>query len=191
MWLFCGLGNPGEKYKNTRHNFGFLAIDSFAKKHNLKFRVYKDLESEAAFYGDKAILIKPLTYMNLSGRAIKKWVLKENIPLTNLLVIYDDLDLPLGKIKILPKGGAGGHKGMISIIEQLGTSDFPRMKLGIGKPLNGEVVNYVLSPFSEEEMPKVIKILEISSFALEDILNLGFLKAMTRYNSLKEFLNEA
>jgi len=188
MWLFCGLGNPGEKYKDTRHNFGFLVIDNFAKKHSLDFKLYKDLESEAAFYEDKAILIKPLTYMNFSGRAVKKWIIKENIPLTNLLVIYDDLDLPLGKIKILPKGGAGGHKGMLSIIESLGTTEFPRMRLGIGKPSNGSVIDYVLSPFSNEEKPKVIKVLEISSSALEDILNLGLFKTMTKYNSLNELL---
>jgi PTH1 family peptidyl-tRNA hydrolase len=190
MWLFCGLGNPGEKYKDTRHNFGFLVIDNFAKKHGLNFKFYKELESEAAFYKDKAILIKPLTYMNISGRAVKKWITKENIPLTNLLVIYDDLDLPLGKIKILPKGGAGGHKGMLSIIESLGTTEFPRMRLGIGKPSNGSVIDYVLSPFLDEEKPKVIKVLEISSSALEDILNLGFFKTMTKYNSLNEVLDE-
>jgi len=190
MWLFCGLGNPGERYKDTRHNFGFLVIDNFAKKHGLDFKLYKDLESEAAFYEDKAILIKPLTYMNLSGRAVKKWITKENILLTNLLVIYDDLDLPLGKIKILPKGGAGGHKGMLSIIESLGTTEFPRMRLGIGKPSNGSVIDYVLSPFLDEEKPKVIKVLEISSSALEDILNLGFFKTMTKYNSLNEVLDE-
>jgi PTH1 family peptidyl-tRNA hydrolase len=190
MWLFCGLGNPGEKYKDTRHNFGFLVIDNFAKKHNLNFKFYKDLESEAAFYEDKAILIKPLTYMNLSGRAVKKWITRENIASINLLVIYDDLDLPLGKIKILPKGGAGGHKGMLSIIESLGTTEFPRMKLGIGKPSNGSVIDYVLSPFLDEEKAKVIKVLEISSSALEDILNLGLFKTMTKYNSLNELLDE-
>ena len=190
MWLFCGLGNPGERYKNTRHNFGFLVIETFAKKHHLNFKFYKDLESEAAYYKNKAILIKPLTYMNLSGRAVKKWVLKEGIPLKNLLVIYDDLDLPLGKIKILPKGGAGGHKGMLSIIEALETSDFPRMKLGINKPLNQPIIDYVLSPFSEEENPKVIKILDLASSALQDILNLGLSKTMTKYNSLNELLDE-
>ena len=190
MWLFCGLGNPGERYKNTRHNFGFLVIETFAKKHHLNFKFYKDLESEAAYYKDKAILIKPLTYMNLSGRAVKKWILKEGIPLKNLLVIYDDLDLPLGKIKILPKGGAGGHKGMLSIIEALETSDFPRMKLGINKPLSQPIIDYVLSPFSEKENPKVIKVLDLASSALQDILNLGLLKTMTKYNSLNELLDE-
>lgn len=190
MWLFCGLGNPGEKYKNTRHNFGFLVLDTFAKRYSLNFKIYKDLESEAVFYKDKAILVKPLTYMNLSGRAVKKWILKEGIPVERLLVIYDDMDFPLGKLKILPKGGAGNHKGMLSIIEALGTSDFPRMRLGIGKPLIGSAKDYVLSPFLEEEMPKVIKILDLASSALEDILNIGLLKAMTKYNSLNRCSDE-
>jgi len=190
MWLFCGLGNPGEKYKNTRHNFGFLVLDTFAKKHSLNFKIYKDLESEAVFYKDKTILVKPLTYMNLSGRAVKKWILKEGIPIERLLVIYDDMDFPLGKLKILPKGGAGNHKGMLSIIDALGTSDFPRMRLGIGKPLIGSAKDYVLSPFLKEEMPKVIKILDLASSALEDILNIGLLKAMTKYNSLNRCSDE-
>jgi PTH1 family peptidyl-tRNA hydrolase len=183
MWLFCGLGNPGEEYKETRHNFGFLVLDAFAERHKLKFKFYKEMESEVAFYKDKAILVKPQTYMNLSGRAVKKWVLKERIPLNNLLVIYDDMDLPLGKLKILPKGGAGGHKGMLSIIECLGSSDFPRMKLGIGKPEDKDVVSYVLSPFNEEEKEKVKKILEVAVAALEDLLYKGLLKTMTIYNS--------
>ncbi|PMP66690.1 MAG: aminoacyl-tRNA hydrolase [Thermodesulfobacterium geofontis] len=185
MWLFCGLGNPGEKYKNTRHNLGFLVIEEFAKKHNLSFKFYKDLESEATFYGDKAILIKPLTYMNLSGRAVKMWIEKEGLSPSNLLVIYDDLDLPLGKIKILPKGGAGGHKGVLSIIETLQTEDFPRLKLGIGKPEKGNARDYVLSSFEEKEWPIVKKVLQRAVTALEEILFEGFNKAMTKVNSWK------
>ncbi|WP_038057700.1 aminoacyl-tRNA hydrolase [Thermodesulfobacterium hydrogeniphilum] len=185
MWLFCGLGNPGEKYRYTRHNFGFLVVEAFAKKHRLNFKFYKEMESEATFYKDKAIIIKPLTFMNLSGKAVKKWVEKEKIPLESLLVIYDDMDLPLGKIKILPKGGSGGHRGMISVIETLGSSDFPRMRLGIGKPINQSVTDYVLSLFSEEEIEIVHKIIDIASSALDDVLYIGLLKTMTKYNSLK------
>ncbi len=185
MWLFCGLGNPGEKYKYTRHNFGFLVLDTFAKKHNLSFKIYQDLKTEIALYEDKALLLKPLTYMNLSGKAVKIWIEKENIPLEKLLVIYDDADLPLGKIKILSKGGAGGHKGMLSIIESLGNSNFPRMRLGIGRPSNQELTEYVLSTFSDEEIPKVFKVLETAVSALEDILNLGLLKSMNKYNVFK------
>lgn len=190
MWLFCGLGNPGKEYENTRHNFGFLVLDTFAKKHNLVFKIYKDLESCAVTYKDKAILIKPLTYMNFSGRAVKKWIQKENIPVERLLVIYDDMDFPLGKLKILPKGSAGNHKGLLSIIETLGTIEFPRMRLGIGKNSSKSAREYVLSPFSEEEIPKVLKILELASSALEDILNIGLLKTMTKYNTLNKISNE-
>jgi len=189
MWLFCGLGNPGKEYEKTRHNLGFLAVDTFAKEHHLVFKFYKELESEVAFYKDLAIIVKPLTYMNLSGKAVKKWIEKENIPFEKLLVIHDDMDLPLGKIKILPKGGAGGHKGVLSIIETLGTSNFPRIKLGIGKPLDKDAVKYVLSPFSEEEMKMVEKVLKIVSQALNDILFKDFAKVMTIYNSLDTCLN--
>lgn len=190
MWLFCGLGNPGKEYEKTRHNFGFLVVDMFARHHNLTFRVYKDLESEAAFFKDLAIIVKPLTYMNLSGRSVKKWIEKEKIPLDKLVVIHDDMDLPLGRIKILPKGGAGGHRGVLSIIENLGTSNFPRMKLGIGKPQDGDTVKFVLSPFSEEEIKKVEKILKLASQAIDEIIFKGLLKAMTFYNSLHVTLNE-
>ncbi len=187
MWIFFGLGNPGEKYKYTRHNFGFLVVETFAKRHGLKFKVYKDMESEAAFYRDKAIIVKPLTFMNLSGRAVKKWIDKEKIPLENILVIYDDMDLSLGRIKILPKGGAGGHRGMLSIIETLGSSDFPRMRLGIGKPLNMATPDYVLSPFLKEEFKIVLKVIDLASSALEEVIYNGLQKTMTKYNSLKIF----
>lgn len=185
MWLFCGLGNPGEVYKFTRHNFGFMIIDAFANKYSLKFKYYKDLESEAVFYKNMAILIKPLTYMNLSGIAVKKWIQKEKLSIENLLVIYDDMDLPLGKIKILPKGGSGGHRGMGSIINALGSSNFPRMRLGIGKPVNQTAKDYVLSPFTKNELKIVEKVKELAISALEDLLNIGLLKTMTKYNSLE------
>lgn len=191
MWLFCGLGNPGKEYEKTRHNFGFLVVDMFAKQHKLTFKFYRDLESEATFYKDLAIIVKPLTYMNLSGRSVKKWIERERIALDKLVVIHDDLDLPLGRIKILPKGGAGGHKGVLSIIENLGTSNFPRMKLGIGRPQDGDTVKFVLSPFSEEEKRKVEKILVLASQAIDEIIFKGLLKAMTLYNSLEITLNES
>lgn len=190
MWLFCGLGNPGKEYEKTRHNFGFLVVDTFAKHHNLTFKFYKDLESEATFYKDLAIIVKPLTYMNLSGRSVKKWIERERIPLDKLVVIHDDMDLPLGRMKILPKGGAGGHKGVLSIIENLGTSNFLRMKLGIGRPQDGDTVKFVLSPFSEEERKKVEKILILASQAIDEIIFKGLLKAMTFYNSLNVNLSE-
>lgn len=187
MWIFCGLGNPGKEYEKTRHNFGFLVLSYFAQKHNLSFKLDPSLESEIAKYKDKALLVKPQTFMNLSGRAIKKILQRYSEVPENLLVIYDDLDLPLGKMKLLPKGGAGGHKGVLSIIEALQTQDFPRLKLGIGKPEGkGLTKDYVLSPFSEEEWKIVVEILDQAVLALEDILYLGFMKAMAKVNSKKE-----
>ena len=112
MWIFCGLGNPGTQYLLTRHNFGFMVIDAFAESFSLKFKNMPELEAQIAFYKDRAILVKPLTYMNLSGRAVKKVLKKTGKNVKELMVIYDDMDLPLGKIKILPKGGAGGHNGI-------------------------------------------------------------------------------
>lgn len=186
MWIFCGLGNPEEKYKYTRHNFGFLVVSAFAEKHNLSFRFEPSLESEITTYRNKALLVKPMTYMNLSGRAVKKILKKFEIPPVNLLVIYDDLDLPLGRIKMLPKGGSGGHKGVQSIIEALETEDFPRLKLGIGRPKEMDPKDYVLSSFSEEEWPLVKKVIEIAITSLEELIYLGLTKTMTKINSLKD-----
>ncbi len=183
MWIYCGLGNPGKEYEKTRHNFGFLVLSHFAKKHNLTFKFDSSLESEIAKYRDKALLVRPLTFMNLSGRAVKKVMQRYGELPQNLLVIYDDLDLPLGKMKLLPKGGAGGHKGVLSIIENLQSSDFPRLKLGIGKPEKGLAKDYVLSTFNEKEWQIVQEILEKASLVLEDILYLGLLKTMTKVNS--------
>ncbi|MFN3567978.1 MAG: aminoacyl-tRNA hydrolase [Caldimicrobium sp.] len=185
MWIFCGLGNPGKEYETTRHNFGFLVVSHFARKHKLKFRLEPTLESEIALYNTLAVIVKPQTYMNLSGRAVKKILQNYNENPSNLLVIYDDLDLPLGKIKLLPKGGAGGHKGVQSIIEALQSKDFPRLKLGIGRPEKGSSRDYVLSPFSESEWSLVQKVIEEAVETLNSILQIGFLKTMTIVNTKK------
>lgn len=183
MWIFCGLGNPGREYENTRHNFGFLVITHFAKKHNLELKLDSSLECELAHYRDKALLIKPQTYMNFSGRAVKKVLQKYSLLPQELVVIYDDLDLPLGKLKLLPKGGAGGHKGVLSIIETLETKDFPRLKLGIGKTKKAFNKDYVLSTFSKEEWELAQRVIDRAVTTLEEILSLGLLKTMTKLNS--------
>ncbi len=183
MWIFCGLGNPGTQYLLTRHNFGFMVIDAFAESFSLKFKDVPELEAQIAFYKDRAILVKPLTYMNLSGRAVKKVLKKTGKNVKELMVIYDDMDLPLGKIKILPKGGAGGHNGIKSIIEHLQTKEFPRMKLGIGRPPDKNYKNYVLSPFSKEEINIVSKVIKTACLALKDLLTTDLFQVMTKYNS--------
>lgn len=183
MWVICGLGNPGKEYERTRHNFGFLVLEVLAKKKGLKFEFEPQLEAEIATLKNRAILVKPLTYMNLSGRAVNKVLKKYHITPQSLLVIHDDLDLPLGRIKLIPKGGAGGHRGVLSIMEALGTGDFPRMKLGVGKPKDQDVKEYVLSPFSEAEMSVVERVVERAIQGLEEILYVGLQKAMNKVNS--------
>ncbi len=186
MWLICGLGNPEEKYENTRHNIGFKVLDCFAEKHNLKFKPFKEFKSLAAFYNSQAILVKPLTYMNFSGEAVKKWIEKQKIEPQRLLLIYDDMDLAVGRFKILPKGGSGGHKGVQSVIEALGTSEFPRIKIGISRPSSGEdFKEYVLSPFKKEEKEIIEKVINWVIKAIEELFEIGLLKTMTKYNSLK------
>lgn len=186
MWLICGLGNPGKKYETTRHNVGFKVLDCFAKKHDLEFKLFKEFKSLATFYDSQAILIKPLTYMNLSGEAVKRWIEKQKIEPEKLLLICDDMDLPLGRFKILPKGGSGGHKGVLSVIETLGTSEFPRIKIGISRPSSEEdPKEYVLSPFKKEELETIERVINCVVQAIEELLKLGLLKTMTKYNSLK------
>ncbi len=186
MWVFCGLGNPGKKYERTRHNFGFMVVSAFAEKHHLRFKYDEFYPAEVARLNETCLLFKPTTYMNLSGVAVKKLLKKERIKPEDLLVIYDDMDLPLGRIKLLPKGGAGGHNGVKSIISELGVNTFPRLKLGIGRPPEGvNPRDYVLSPFTSEEYLIVEKVIEMATQALADLLQEDLLKVMTKYNSIK------
>jgi PTH1 family peptidyl-tRNA hydrolase len=186
MWVFCGLGNPGKKYERTRHNFGFMVVSAFAERHRLRFKSDELYPAEVASLNRTCLLFKPMTFMNLSGIAVKKLLKQEKIKPEELLVIHDDMDLPLGRIKLLPKGGAGGHNGVKSIISELGVNTFPRLKLGIGRPPEGvDPRDYVLSPFTPDEAPIVEKVIEIATQALEDLLQEDLLKVMTKYNSQK------
>ncbi|AEH45394.1 peptidyl-tRNA hydrolase [Thermodesulfatator indicus DSM 15286] len=180
-WLWVGLGNPGPRYRFTRHNFGFLVLDELASLKGLKFSqgAYQSLVSA---YKD-AFLVKPQTFMNLSGEAVAPWSRKLKISSERILVIHDDLDLPLGRLKFVPKGGAGGHRGVKSVIDALGTKEFPRLKLGIGRPPQGVTVReYVLSPFSESEIPLVKKVLERAVEALDYLLEHDLPKTMSTFN---------
>jgi len=180
-WVFAGLGNPGPAYRFTRHNFGFLVLEALAERENLSFSDGPHRCSVAPWR--EALLVKPLTYMNLSGECIGPLLKRLSLPVERLLVIHDDLDLPLGRLKLVPKGGAGGHRGVRSIIEVLGSKEFPRLKLGIGRPPAGmSVRDYVLSPFTEEEWPTVKKVLARAVEALEFLLENDLEKAMTLYN---------
>lgn len=185
MTLIVGLGNPGRKYIKTRHNLGFIVVDKLAEKYDLEFNEKNFyLISQGNIEGKEVTLIKPLTYMNLSGKAIREIVDKkilENLP-KSIIVIHDDLDLPLGRIKIKKNGSSGGHKGVQSIIEHLGTKDFIRVKIGIGKDPEMEISDYVLSPFSNQQKAIIKEKVSQAVDSIVTILTKGVDKAMNIYN---------
>ena len=195
--LIVGLGNPGTKYKNTRHNIGFMAVDYLSVANSIKC-TNLDFNSQwgrGIICEREVILAKPQTFMNLSGKAVKVlsgFFHKES---EDIIVIYDDIDLDLGAIRIRANGSSGGHRGMESIIEQLGTKNFPRIRLGIGRPKDktqdsrlktqeqtGDVADYVLSPFNSEEKTVLKQILDKTKDAIDVILKDGIEKAMNRFN---------
>ncbi len=185
MTLIVGLGNPGRKYSKTRHNLGFMVVDKLAQKYDLDFNEKKDyLISQGNIESKEVALIKPLTYMNLSGKAVREIAdekILKNLP-NSLIVIHDDLDLPVGRIKIKKNGSSGGHKGVQSIIDYLGTKNFIRVKIGIGKDQEMEISDYVLSPFSKEQKAIIKdKVLQAVD-SIVTILTEGVDKAMNIYN---------
>lgn len=191
--LIVGLGNPENKYEQTRHNIGFEAIDALAKAWRIPIaenRKFKGKFGEGVTSsGEKIRLLKPLTYMNLSGQAIRAVVDWYKLPLTSVLVIYDDMDLPLGRLRLRLSGSAGGHNGMKSTISHLGTQNFPRLRIGIGKPksmsgtLERETVSYVLGKFSSTEMQIMEQVLKWTGEAIDLSLHQGVEKAMSLYNN--------
>jgi PTH1 family peptidyl-tRNA hydrolase len=185
MWLIIGLGNPGKGYRLTRHNVGFRVVDRLAREQGMQFKRRRGgaQVGEGRVGREKVILAKPLTYMNKSGAAVKKLVKALDIPLDHLVVVHDDLDLACGRMKIKEKGGHGGHKGMQSIIEELGSSDFLRVKVGIGKPPDPEEgADYVLSPFAAQERALVKESVEQAVEAIKAIIVSGKDQAMNMYN---------
>lgn len=185
-FLLIGLGNPGRVYINTRHNIGFLVIDGLAERWGVKLgRVkFKSLMGEYRGDGFKAVLSKPQTYMNLSGFAVNSFQRFYRTPLSNVMVIFDDLDLPFGTIRIRQSGGSSGQKGMKSIIEQLGTKEFPRMRVGIGRPPGKkDAVDFVLDEFKANDRQDLDMILNRCADAVEFFIKEGVDKAMMRYNN--------
>ena len=144
-FLIVGLGNPGEKYYNTRHNIGFELLDFFCKKHESEFETNRLGQiSKISIKGRKVLLLKPNTFMNLSGKSVKYWMLQENIKLKNTLIISDDLNLPLGKIRLRAKGSSGGHNGLENIEKALNSLEYPRLRIGIGNDKNSNQIDFVL-----------------------------------------------
>ncbi len=191
MYLIVGLGNPGPEFAGTRHNVGWMCVERLARLVGVSFDRYQ-FRAQLAFWDDdgrKVVLVKPLTFMNRSGEAVGPLVSFYKVSLDRLMVVYDDLDLPPGRIRIRPKGGAGGHHGMESIIEKLGSSDLPRLRIGIGRPpgpraYDPEVVaRYVLSPFSAAERPLIDAALDRAVEALTVWVREGIEAAMNRFNS--------
>lgn len=185
MKLIAGLGNPGIKYQLSRHNMGFLVLEALAEKQNIEIRQKKfdSCLGKGTLSGTTVMMAKPQTFMNLSGAAIKKLLGYFNIDLSDLIVIHDDLDLPFNSIRIKAGGGHGGHKGLISIIDSLGRSDFIRIRLGIGKPEHKEMVEgYVLEHFTNDEMKILPDILTRAYDAVVEVISSGTQSAMNQFN---------
>ena len=182
MKLIVGLGNPGLRYRNTRHNIGFLIIDKLSKKFNIpiKKRKYKGLLGRGSVKSEKVTLFMPQTYMNLSGEAVREAVKKEKVNLEDTLIIYDDINLRLGLMRLRKKGSSGGHKGLGSVIGCLGTTEIPRLRIGIGK--GSDVVDFVLSPFDSGEKPLLKDIIKEVVACAATWVEAGPDKAMTRFN---------
>ena len=190
VWIIAGLGNPGNRYKYTRHNIGFLVLDALVDKRNAAWQEKKSFFKKAryttarySFEGQDILLVKPLLYMNRSGQAIGPLVNANNDPESSLIVVHDDLDLPFERMKLKKKGGAGGHRGIESILSALGTEHFFRLKMGIGRPEAGEACEeYVLRPFSEEQLEPLAAYLNQGVEALETVISHGIDYAMNHFN---------
>ena len=184
-FLLIGLGNPGREYKDNRHNFGFMLIDRIAVRLNARGMKLqsKAIVTNAVYEERKLILAKPQTYMNLSGHSVQGLAHFYKLPLENLLVAHDDLDLPFGTIRLRPGGGPGGQKGVASTIERLGTQDFARLRLGIGRPPGRmDPAAYVLQDFSRDDVKILSEILDRAADAALEFIVSGLNKAMNKFN---------
>ena len=184
-YLIAGLGNIGTDYESTRHNIGFEVLDHFAEQHDVKFDPSNKLASMATvkIKGRTLILIKPSTYMNLSGKAVRYWLTKEKVPLDNLLVVTDDLNLPFGKLRLKTKGSDGGHNGMKDIQNQLGTNRYNRLRFGIGSDFRkGSQVDFVLSKWSDSEREALGERLDVTKEIIESFVLAGVKETMNSFN---------
>lgn len=184
-WLIVGLGNPGQKYEHTRHNMGFLTVDLLAEKAGIKLNKvkFKSAYNILSFAGCKCLVMKPQTYMNLSGEAVREVVQFYKIPTGHVLVIYDDVSLPVGKLRVRPTGSAGGHNGIKNIIAHLGTQEFPRIKIGTGAPeTGGDMIDWVIGVPSQAEREVLVESFERAIQAAACIIEHGCQKAMNDFN---------
>ena len=185
MFLIVGLGNPKEEYSNTRHNMGFDTINKLANEYNIKINKnkFKGLCGSGIIENEKVILLKPQTYMNLSGESIKEAMAFYKIKSENIIVIYDDIDIEPGIIKIRKKGGPGGHNGMKSVISEIDTQNFPRIRIGIGKPENkGQLIEYVIGKMPQTDKDILEKATILGKEAILEIIKNGVDIAMNKFN---------
>ncbi len=184
MKIIVGLGNPGKDYHHTRHNVGFMVVEELADRFPVEKQIdrFDAIIGEIRMHGEKVLLVKPLTFMNLSGRAVQPLMHWYKADLKDLIVVYDDMDLRVAALRIRSKGSAGGHNGMKSIIERLGSQDFARMRLGIGRPPHENTVPWVLGHFSSEEKPLIDAAVKKAANALEVWVESGINAAMNQYN---------
>lgn len=187
MYVIAGLGNPGRKYENTRHNMGFITVDRLADKHSIKVDKlkFKGLAGEGRIAGQKVVLLKPQTFMNLSGESVREVMQFYKLAPEQLIVIYDDIDIDTGVLRIRKFGSAGTHNGMKSVIYQLQSDRFPRIRIGIGSGAKGDLAGYVTGGFSKAEVPLLRGAVENAVLAIESILSEGIDKAMNQYNTKK------
>lgn len=185
MYIIVGLGNPGREYEKTRHNTGFMVLDELSKKYNIDIskEKHKALIGAGTIEGEKIILVKPQTFMNLSGESVQEIMNFYKEDINNLIVIFDDIDLPVGTIRIKQNGSAGTHNGVKSIVKELNSKEFKRIKVGIGGPNeNMDLISHVLGKFSNEEITKIDESMTNAAEAVVDIIKSGVLKAMNKYN---------
>ena len=191
--VVVGLGNPGSKYENTRHNIGWMVLDRLADRHGAAGSV-KTKDSAATARGrigdDELILVKPMTYMNRSGEAVRKAMARERAPMKDVLIVVDDIDLPFGKLRMKAKGSAGGHNGLRSIIGEMGTESFARLRVGIGSPKKGHTVSHVLGDFAHAEQQHLDLILDAAADAVELWTEQGPEVVANRWNGWKPPIDE-
>ena len=193
MYVIAGLGNPGKKYEDTRHNMGFLVLDEFAKNHGISLTKikHKALVGEGRIWGEKVLLVKPQTYMNLSGESLREVVSYYDVPMNNLIVVYDDLDLETGALRIRKKGSSGSHNGMKSVIYQLQSDAFPRIRIGIGASDGEDWKDFVTGKVSQKEAGILAETIKKAAESIDCILKDGIDIAMNRYNTGKKETEES
>ncbi|MEF3169023.1 MAG: aminoacyl-tRNA hydrolase [Deltaproteobacteria bacterium] len=191
LYIVAGLGNPGPTYERTRHNAGFMVVDRVAEKTGLSFVISRGgvplALAKGNMAGNTVFLVKPLTFMNRSGHAVSHIASYYKVPRENIIAVHDDLDLAMGRIKFTRGGGHGGHNGVRSLVEQLGGTDFPRLRIGIGRPVGPQSVeSYVLSPFDQRDTPVMERILDLAADGILCFIEKGLSAAMNEYNGIHE-----